>query len=494
MNFHILTLFPEMVMQGLSTSIIGKAKENGLISIEAINIRDFTLDKHKKVDDYPYGGGAGMLMQAQPVYDAWKSVADKIGKKPRTVYLTPQGQTFSQPMAKELALEEDLVLLCGHYEGIDERVLEEIVTDYMSIGDYVLTGGELPAMVMVDAISRMVPGVLTNEESGCTESFEGNLLEYPQYSRPEVWMEKAVPEVLLSGNQKNIRAWRKEAAIARTKERRPDMYAKYEALDKCREELKKQKLLHVDMTELIARGQAELVYHNGATVCLYDVVSGIYFHTTDSKAQGDIGLEKIKGHALSIGAIVVQKNDGEGLDQNVEIEYLALHQEYMQEAVTELFGMTTSMVCTQAVYTKKEKLPITGLYSMNEKNTDFPIQIRKLTAMDFDKAAKFYEGADGVEYLRERMEKGWLYGAYYEGELAGFAGMHTEGSLGMLQVFPEYRRKNIGRALETYIINLALELGYVPYGQVVEGNEKSMGLQKSLGLCFAKTPVYWMKK
>ena len=481
MKFHILTLFPEMVMQGLSTSIIGKAKENGLISIEAINIRDFSENKHKKVDDYPYGGGAGMLMQAQPVYDAWKSVADKVGKKPRTVYLTPQGRTFSQPMAKELALEEDLVLLCGHYEGIDERVLEEIVTDYMSIGDYVLTGGELPAMVMVDAISRMVPGVLTNEESGSTESFEGNLLEYPQYSRPEVWMGKEVPEVLLSGNAKNIRAWRKEAAVARTKERRPDMYAKYEALDKCREVLKKQKLLHVDMTELIARGQAELVYHNGATICLYDFASGIYFHTTDRVEQGRIGLEKIKEHSLAAGAME-------------ELEYLALHQDYMQESATEIFGMKTAMVCSQAVYTKKEKLPITGLYSMNEKCTELPIQIRRLGAEDFAEAAGHYEGMDGIDYLRERMEKGWLYGAYYEGKLAGFAGMHTEGSLGMLQVFPEYRRRKIGKALETYMINLALDLGHVPYGQVVEGNEKSMGLQEALGLCFAKSPVYWMHR
>ena len=198
MKFHIMTLFPDMVMQGLDTSIIGRAKEKGLLSIETVNIRDYTTNKHKKVDDYPYGGGAGMLMQAQPVYDAWKSIAERIGKKPRTVYLTPQGTTFHQKMAKELALEEDLVLLCGHYEGIDERVLEEIVTDYVSIGDYVLTGGELPAMVMVDAISRMVPGVLSNEESGETESFEGKLLEYPQYSRPEVWQGKAVPEILLS--------------------------------------------------------------------------------------------------------------------------------------------------------------------------------------------------------------------------------------------------------------------------------------------------------
>ena len=176
MNFHILTLFPDMVERGLNTSIIGRAVGKGLLNIETINIRDYTLDRHKKVDDYPYGGGAGMVMQAQPIYDAWQAVAQKIGRKPRTVYLTPQGNTFHQEMAKDYAKEEDLVLLCGHYEGIDERVLEEIVTDYVSIGDYVLTGGELPAMVMVDAISRMVPGVLANDESGTTESFEGNLL------------------------------------------------------------------------------------------------------------------------------------------------------------------------------------------------------------------------------------------------------------------------------------------------------------------------------
>lgn len=224
MNFHILTLFPEMVTQGLNTSIIGRAADKGLLTIEAVNIRDYTSDKHKKVDDYPYGGGAGMLMQAQPVYDAWKSVVDRIAVTPvRTVYLTPQGSVFTQELAKELAQEQDLILLCGHYEGIDERVLEEIVTDYVSIGDYVLTGGELPAMVMVDAVSRMVPGVLTNGESGCTESFEDNLLEYPQYSRPEEWMGKRVPAVLLSGNHQKVDEWRREQSILRTKERRPDL-------------------------------------------------------------------------------------------------------------------------------------------------------------------------------------------------------------------------------------------------------------------------------
>ena len=223
MKFYILTLFPEMVMQGLSTSMIGRAMDAGILHIEAINIRDYSINKHDKVDDYPYGGGAGMLMQAQPVYDAWKSVVERIGKKPRCVYVTPQGSTFTQQAAKEFAREEELILLCGHYEGIDERVLEEIVTDYISIGDYVLTGGELAAMVMVDAVSRMVPGGLGNQDSGSAESFEGNLLEYPQYSRPEEWRGKKVPEVLLSGHHKNIEIWRRQQSLVRTKERRPDL-------------------------------------------------------------------------------------------------------------------------------------------------------------------------------------------------------------------------------------------------------------------------------
>lgn len=226
MKYYILTLFPEMVVQGLNTSIIGKAVEKGLLSIEAINIRDYTKDKHQKVDDYPYGGGAGMVMQAQPIYDAYMAVVDRIGYRPRTIYLTPQGPTFTQPMAKEMALEEDLIFLCGHYEGVDERVLEEIVTDFVSIGDYVLTGGELPAMVMIDAISRMVPGVLTNDESGSTESFEGNLLEYPQYSRPAEWNGKKVPEVLMSGDHRKVERFRREQSIQRTQKFRPDLLKK----------------------------------------------------------------------------------------------------------------------------------------------------------------------------------------------------------------------------------------------------------------------------
>ena len=231
MKFHILTLFPEMIEQGLNNSIIKRAAETGRVSIHAVNIRDYTLDKHNKVDDYPYGGGAGMLMQAQPVYDAYKTLVkehEEAGKPtPRVVFMTPQGKTFRQEIAQELAKEEELIFLCGHYEGIDERVLEEIVTDEISIGDYVLTGGELPAMVVIDTVARLIPGVLNNDESANDESFAGNLLEYPQYTRPEVWHEKSVPEVLLSGHHANIAKWRLEQSVERTRVKRPDLYEKY---------------------------------------------------------------------------------------------------------------------------------------------------------------------------------------------------------------------------------------------------------------------------
>jgi tRNA (guanine37-N1)-methyltransferase len=240
MNFHVLTLFPEMIEQGLNTSITGKAISKGLLSLNAVNIRDFSENKHNRVDDYPYGGGAGMVMAPGPVYRCYESVCNKINEKSaidnetdkeeskenppvRVVYLTPQGKVFNQEIAEELSKEEDLIFLCGHYEGIDERVLEMIVTDYVSIGDYVLTGGELPAMVMIDAISRLVPGVLNNETSAEFESFMDNLLEYPQYTRPDVYMDKKVPEVLLSGHHMNIEKWRREQSIIRTYHNRPDL-------------------------------------------------------------------------------------------------------------------------------------------------------------------------------------------------------------------------------------------------------------------------------
>lgn len=226
MNFHILTLFPEMINSGLNISIMGRALEKELISINSVNIRDFSDNKHMKVDDYPYGGGAGMVMQAMPVYKAYQSIVAKTVKKPRVIYMTPQGKVFNQSIAKELSKEEELIFLCGHYEGIDERVLEEIVTDNISIGDFVLTGGEMPAMIMIDAISRLIPNVLHNNISAEIESFHDNLLEYPQYSRPEEVLGRKVPDVLLSGHHKNIEKWRREQSLIRTYERRPDLLDK----------------------------------------------------------------------------------------------------------------------------------------------------------------------------------------------------------------------------------------------------------------------------
>ncbi len=233
MEFHVMTLFPEMIVQGLSTSVLGRAIARGIISLNAVNIRDYTLDKHKRVDDYPYGGGAGMVMSADPVVRCCRSVFEKIEEKKRGegkeagrrrgIYLTPQGRTFSQEMAREFAKEEELVFLCGHYEGIDERAVEMVVTDQVSIGDYVLTGGELAVMVVIDAVARLVPGVLNNGDSAEFETFHDHLLEYPQYTRPEVYEGRAVPEVLLSGHHAKIEQWRRQQSIERTRALRPEL-------------------------------------------------------------------------------------------------------------------------------------------------------------------------------------------------------------------------------------------------------------------------------
>lgn len=233
MKYYVMTLFPEMIKQGMNISILGRAMAEGLIQLDVRNIRDYTLDKHLKVDDYPYGGGAGMVMEAEPVYRCFEQICSEVGRRPRVVYLTPQGRVFCQKMATEFSIEEEMVFLCGHYEGIDERVLEEIVTDYVSIGDYVLTGGELPAMVMMDTIARLVPGVLNNEVSAETESFSDGLLEYPQYTRPARILGRSVPEVLLSGHHENITKWRKEQSVKRTKERRPDLYEAWHRENLC---------------------------------------------------------------------------------------------------------------------------------------------------------------------------------------------------------------------------------------------------------------------
>ena len=502
MRFHILTLFPEMVMNGLLTSITGRAVKQNKIAIEATNIRDYTLDKHAKVDDYPYGGGAGMLMQAQPVYDAYQSIADKIpeGAKKRVVYVTPQGTPFTQQMAKEFAKSDDLILLCGHYEGIDERVLEEIVTDYVSIGDYVLTGGELASMVIVDAVARLVPEVLNNDQSAETESFHGNLLEYPQYSRPEVWHDKKVPQVLLSGNQKKINEWRLEQSVIRTQERRPDLYAKYEELQECKKCMMRQKLLHIDMIELINRGRARIVYHDADEILLRDMISGIYFHTRmaevprieePSNVQAcDLGEDANRPVELQNWDTAEWKLPQE-ISKGERIECIAIHQREMVPFMEKYFHLKTDMECIQGAYTRKEKLPVRGLYGPDGRGEN-GFSIRTLTEEFIPFVAEHYSEIGSPEYVTERILHGAVYGAFYEEKIVGFIADHEEGSIGMLYVLPEYRKRHVAMALETYCMNLAVERGEIPYGQVVLGNEASIRLQEKMGICFAKGTVVWM--
>lgn len=228
MKFDILTIFPDIFDTVLGSSIVGRAQESGLIKVTAHNIRDFSKDKHKKTDDYPYGGGNGLVMLAQPIYDAYQAIVRDLDYKPHCIYMSPQGRRLDQKLVEELSVHKHMILLCGHYEGVDERILTELVDEEVSIGDYVLTGGELPAMVLVDAISRTIPGVLSNEASYGDESHKDGVLEYPQYTRPFDFMGKQVPEVLLSGHHANINKWRRLQALKRTRERRPDLYQELE--------------------------------------------------------------------------------------------------------------------------------------------------------------------------------------------------------------------------------------------------------------------------
>lgn len=473
MNFHVLTLFPEMVMQGLHTSIIGKAAEKGLIYINAVNIRDYTVDKHGKVDDYPYGGGAGMLMQAQPVFDAYQAVTAECGaeaalrenekkknaKRIRTIYVTPQGKPFTQKMAEELAQEENLVFLCGHYEGIDERVLEEIVTDYVSIGDYVLTGGELPAMVMIDAVSRLVPGVLHNDFSAETESFHNDLLEYPQYSRPEVWHEKAVPEVLLSGNHRKIMEWRLEKSKERTARIRPDLYIKYEEKQKLIKQLSKKKRNHIHLIEALSRGRSEIVCWNKSQVLLCHRDSGIYLISAGSPESG----EKLVGMIPDTCKMVVTS------------------QEFLNEMVCEKLGLKVHCQCIQACYTRKETLPV--------RHKD----IRLLGEESLGYLTAHYH-LGNREYLLDRLNAKVMYGAFAEERLVGFVGLHDDGSMGLLFVEEAYRGRGIGASLEAYQINRLLELGWTPYCHIFCDNQESMKLQEKLGLYLSEETIWWIGK
>ena len=238
MHIEIATLFPEMCETVLSESIVGRARKAGKIDVHCRQIREYTQDKHRRVDDTPYGGGMGMVMQCEPIYNCYKAVCDEMGCKPHTIYMSPKGRVLTQQRAVELSEMESILIICGHYEGVDQRVLDKIVDEEISIGDYVLTGGELPACVLVDAVARMCPGVLSDEVCFTDESIYSGLLEYPQYTRPEVWEGEAVPAVLLSGHHKNIENWQLEQSIAVTEERRPDLLAVYrekQGMDKGRE-------------------------------------------------------------------------------------------------------------------------------------------------------------------------------------------------------------------------------------------------------------------
>lgn len=232
MRIDILTLFPEMCETVLSESIIGRAREENKVEINCRQIRDYSTDKHRRVDDTPYGGGMGMVMQVQPIYDCYMSLCDDIGKRPHLIFMSPQGKVLTQEKVKELAEMENIAILCGHYEGVDERVIEEIVDEEISVGDYVLTGGELPALILADSVSRMLPGVLKNDEAYTEESHYNSLLEYPQYTRPFEWHGKAVPDILISGHHKNIEKYRREESLKRTYLRRPELLSKAELTKK----------------------------------------------------------------------------------------------------------------------------------------------------------------------------------------------------------------------------------------------------------------------
>lgn len=483
MRFHVLTLFPEMLEQGLYQSILGRAAQRGQLSFHMVNIRDYTNDRHGKVDDYPYGGGAGMLMQAQPVYDAYLSVAADIAgmrdreqsagagkpnRRIRTIYMTPQGRTFTQRLARELAREEDLVFLCGHYEGIDERVLEEIVTDYVSLGDYVLTGGELPAMVMIDAIARLVPGVLHNGESAENESFRGSLLEYPQYSRPEVWRGKSVPEVLLSGNHRNIQAWRLERSLERTRQRRPDLYDQYLTRQDFIRELAKQKRKYIHLMELLTRDMAYEVCRGEKSLLLKVENTQTYALYAESFQEAQQLLEQW----------------GEEWTQEPETMKILVCQESARDILTNRYGLTVGGACRQACYTRREPLRV--------QHRD----IRSLTADDLEHVARRYPACER-NYLRQRILAGTMYGVYMSGGdtlPAGFIGIHEDGSMGMLYVDEAYRRQGLAFSLEAWLVNWHLKRGETPYCRVAEENLAALNLQEKLGLCLCVESMWWLER
>lgn len=599
MKFHVLTLFPEMVRQGLETSIIGRAVERGLIRLNTVNIRDFTLEKHGRVDDYPYGGGAGMLMQAQPVFDAWKSVCgssdggagdksadgdkagsggnavagdkavagestaagDKTGpggsavagesiaaesggtaaaradggRRLRTIYVTPQGEPFTQKKAREFAGEEELVILCGHYEGIDERVLEEVVTDYISIGDYVLTGGELAAMVIVDAVGRLVPGVLGNEISAEAESFHGDLLEYPQYSRPEVWHGKKVPEVLLSGDHAKVDCWRLEKAKERTASMRPDLYQKYEERQALIKVLSKDKRNQIHIMESLAAGRGEILYRKerealvcdrDAKICMLSVRGGSGRpeapQSEETESDGVVGG---RPEAPQSGETESGRRAGGRLNALLsavpeETEWLAVPEGRLAEEL-EQGGFGIWGKYSQYLYTARQTLPVhyrdirrLGIVELDYVSghlrrldiAECPLGDGAFPGQAAENSA--YNGESSRQeaeiYLQERIRAGAMYGAFADGRQIGFAGIHRGGGMGLLYVEKEYRRQGIGKALLSYMINRTLEQGRVPYlhlrsisgkrDSVSESAQAMEQLLENLRLYRADREVWWLRR
>jgi tRNA (guanine37-N1)-methyltransferase len=462
MKINVLTLFPDFIEQGLHTSILGRACEKGLLSCNVVNIRDYSNDKNGRVDDYTYGGGAGMLMQAQPVYDAYKAVENASLKnncegenhRIRTIYVTPQGKPFTQKDALNLAKEDELVFLCGHYEGIDERVLEEIVTDRYSIGDYVLTGGELPALVMIDAVSRLIPGVLGNEVSADIESFYGDLLEYPQYTRPEVWNGMSVPGVLLKGNPKEVNAWRKEKAEELTEKVRPDLFEKYKQREHYIKELLKDKRNNIQMLESLRRGTGEII--NTDPLVIYMACDDLVMVDINRKMDVDEFLSLLPD---GVHSIVVGQEFGDIL-KDVE-------------------GIHKSCDVYNYVYTENVHRKIV--------NKD----IRLLTEEYADYVGTHYELA-GYDYAVEKVREGIVYGIFVDNEIAGFIGTHGEGSIGMLYIDERFRRRGLAADLESFMFNRDLEAGRTPYGQVIIDNVNSIKLQEKMGVYGGDKILTWL--
>ena len=451
MKFTVLTLFPEFVKNALNTSILGKAGQKGLLSFNVVNIRDFSADKNKRVDDYTYGGGAGMLMQAQPVYDAYKSCTKD---NARTIYVSPKGKRFTQQDAEALSNEKNIVFICGHYEGIDERALEKIGAESYSIGDYVLTGGELPALVMIDAIARLCPGVLGNDSSSEEESFNNDLLEYPQYTRPEEWEGMSVPQVLLTGDPKQVKAWRLEKSKEITAKVRPDLYDRYEKRCAVLDKLLKDKRNNIQMIEQIRRGIGEIISYD--PLIIVNNMDRVALTGQEADISADDLLSILPPH----------------IRQVVTTEELA-----KKLLIDERFELSCSII--NCVYTEKVHRKIS--------NKD----IRPLGIDSLGYVEEHYD-LGGKDYVRNRIESGEMFGIYDNGVLAGFIGRHGEGSIGLLYVDEAFRGKGYAQDLESFMFNRALERGETPYGQVKIENDISFSLQDKLGVYTGDKVFCWI--